>query len=114
MVNGSMLLSKNMRSFSSDESAVGFLLSETVNVGMTRRGAAAFHQAHFCDWSFREKGLGVWRGCLLVDLCPESTHWEPCKNDPVEDPEPHRASRSPRCHSHHSSRLTQTRLLLLK
>src|SRR6516164_6195166 len=37
MVNGSVLLSKNMPSFFRDESAVGVLLSETVNVGMIQK-----------------------------------------------------------------------------
>ena len=42
MVNGSVLLLKNMRSFFRDESAVGVLLSETVNVGMIQNSRGGF------------------------------------------------------------------------
>jgi hypothetical protein len=42
MVNGSVLLLKNMRNFFRDESAVGVLLSETVNVGMIQNSRGGF------------------------------------------------------------------------
>src|SRR5215469_5149567 len=42
MVNGSVLLSKNMPNFFRDESAVGVLLSETVNVGMIQKRRDGF------------------------------------------------------------------------
>src|SRR5215469_9987450 len=42
MVNGSVLLLKNMRNFFRDESAVGVLLSETVNVGMIQKRRGGF------------------------------------------------------------------------
>src|SRR6516162_4833275 len=42
MVNGSVLLSKNMPNFFRDESAVGVLQFETVNVGMIQKRRGGF------------------------------------------------------------------------
>src|SRR6516162_1214466 len=78
MVNGSVLLSKNMRNFSRDDSAVGALLSETVNVGMiqNRRGSFSSGSEVFGIGASGRSDSGVASGWTCGTPCAqEALSW---------------------------------------